>query len=186
MPPVPISAIFVGSTGTLIATDVEFTNNALLDYHSSVGGGGAVYLMGGASAIFTRALFSGNMAGIPEHPMDQEDAAGGAIYAGSGASLALESCEFTNNAAAVGGALYLHDFTDRRSQLRIAGTVFAGSRIATVCEGCGFETPPKQLTPNPAIVTNDPNDYDCQPIDGCDLCTDEGANAAQPILIERP
>lgn len=146
--------------GRLTATDVEFSDNALLSNPN----GGAIYLTSSAVAIFTRAVFSGNTAGVA--PLTTSSGgSGGAIYSSSGASLALDSCEFTNNAAQYGGAIWFS--AGSGAQLSITGTTFAGSRVTS--RGPSY-------TQNPAIYG----------LSVCAACTDAAAAAAQPILIERP
>lgn len=154
-------AVFVGSTGTLIATDVEFADNALVRSDD----GGAVFLASGAIASFLRVSFTGNIAGVP--PLSGLGGFGGAIYAANGVSLTIASCEFANNIANYGGAIFANPNYGPR--LSISDTTFSGNAIRTT--GSSYSG-------SQAIYRSGGSSGE--------RYTDASAVSAQPILIERP
>ena len=153
-------AVFVGSTGSLAATDVEFTDNALIENEDNYAHGGAVFLSAGAIARFLRTSFTGNMAGVPPLTGTNVGGRGGAIYGGWGVSLTIEGCQFASNAADNGGAITFR--AGFGTYLSITGTTFTGSRSSSSSSAAIYD------------------------IGGAGSHTDSSAVSAQPILVEPP
>eukprot|EP01043_Picozoa_sp_COSAG02_P037812 COSAG02_NODE_2865_length_7868_cov_42.736002_6_plen_236_part_00 len=169
-------AIAVGSVGTLTATNVEFSDNALVRTHSGSSHGGAVYVVVGGIAHFTRAAFTNNLAGVAPLTTADEGGSGGAIYVGYGSSLTLDDCQLTGNATELGGGIYQN--FKQGSQLSITGTTFSGNHVTDTgsapAAGPGSQGVHRCDTYYGQCPTSNPK------------LSDSAAVSAQPILIERP
>jgi len=122
--------IYIGGASSVTFTDCHFEGNAAIGTQSPDGAGGAAYIDFGATANFTRSVFSRNLANYRTN--DQGGASptkAGAIMAGG--DVLVQDSYFFANKAHYAGAIYAYN------GLTLLNNIFDGNNATTPPSGPG-------------------------------------------------